>query len=868
MVIPTTGIDPKRTKEAADKFRVPFNLASIPITNRFVGRSADLNQLWVVLQPNVSNSRRVLVLHGTAGVGKTQLAIHFARLHKGDFAAIFWINGQDENTLIRSLADITTRLQDKSENVIASPVTENEEELRRAAQQALNWLSQENNSNWLLIYDNVDQYLPYNNEYKERGGYDIQNYFPSADHGSIIITTRLQRLIEVGTSSYLLSPLSISEGLDLLRTCSDYGTQCYIPTGADGDIQELASRLDGLPLAIVLAGSFIGRTGISFRRYLYLYNREWPSLQAAAEPQREYSHGSMLTAWTLSYHEIKNISPLASKLLYLLSFFHNNEIWFELIQKGNRTENLPGWFSELVSNEILFLKTIGILLDFSLVQQQRRLDTTIYSIHPVVQDWCQYALPKIDLNLERTTRTNCIISVVAAAHSILSAPRKNYWIQQQRIMPHVSYVMSKLDVSSYDHKQVSLVDSFHLIGNLYWDQGRVQEAEMMYQRAVVGKERLLGLNDPSTLETINCLGVVYTHQDKLQEAEKMLQRALIGYKKALGPDHVSALKVTTNLGLLYGKQGKLQEAEKMHLETLTEKEKILGPDDISTLDTVGNLGNVYLDQRKMSEAEQAYQRALRGYEKALGPDHTSTLLAINNLGGVYRSQGELKKAEKMYQRALSGYEKTLGANHTFTFMVANNLGNVYSDQGKMSEAERAYQRALRGYEKALGPDHTSTKLSVKNLRSLYRNQGQPNEAEEICQETLMVYEKEKEHVPETSEIGRYMLRSRNLDNKPHPQRIAQFPPSIIPSKSSRDSSRKGKKESERKQKQKTKERRDVLNTSSSSTQKQRKVKQALPYEMVPILCRLSHFVLAAVTKCAHFVTGPLLEARDTRYLGY
>ena len=60
------------------------------------------------------------------------------------------------------------------------------------------------------------------------------------------------------------------------------------------------------------------------------------------------------------------------------------------------------------------------------------------------------------------------------------------------------------------------------------------------------------------------LGMLYADQGKLGEAEKMYQRALEGYEKALGPEHTSTLITVNNLGLLYADQGKLGEAEKMY----------------------------------------------------------------------------------------------------------------------------------------------------------------------------------------------------------------------------------------------------------------------------------------------------------------
>lgn len=63
------------------------------------------------------------------------------------------------------------------------------------------------------------------------------------------------------------------------------------------------------------------------------------------------------------------------------------------------------------------------------------------------------------------------------------------------------------------------------------------------------------------------MGKLYKDQGKLVEAEAMYQRALQGYEKALGPDALTIPLLNTvnnNLGLLYSAQGKLVEAEAMY----------------------------------------------------------------------------------------------------------------------------------------------------------------------------------------------------------------------------------------------------------------------------------------------------------------
>ena len=57
----------------------------------------------------------------------------------------------------------------------------------------------------------------------------------------------------------------------------------------------------------------------------------------------------------------------------------------------------------------------------------------------------------------------------------------------------------------------------------------------------------------------NILGLLYSDQDKMTEAEVIYLRALAGKEKAWGPDHTSILHTVNNLGNLYLDQGKMAE---------------------------------------------------------------------------------------------------------------------------------------------------------------------------------------------------------------------------------------------------------------------------------------------------------------------
>jgi tetratricopeptide (TPR) repeat protein len=81
----------------------------------------------------------------------------------------------------------------------------------------------------------------------------------------------------------------------------------------------------------------------------------------------------------------------------------------------------------------------------------------------------------------------------------------------------------------------------HDLGDLYNDQGKFEEAQSMYKRALYSREKALRAEHTSTLDTVNNLGNLYNDQGKHIEAEQMYKQALYSKEKALGTEHTSML---------------------------------------------------------------------------------------------------------------------------------------------------------------------------------------------------------------------------------------------------------------------------------------------------------------------------------------
>ncbi|KAL2142230.1 hypothetical protein VTI28DRAFT_1428 [Corynascus sepedonium] len=594
-------------REYFGPYRTVFALHGAPVSTNFVARQCDTEDLERCLLPqsrSLRTQRRIFVLHGLGGIGKTQLAAHFARRHKATFSSVSWLDGRSEDHLKQSLASYASKIPqgqilDRGRDVIPT----SNDEVNAVVADVLDWLARPDNTDWLLIFDNVDQD---SGQGGETGVYDIRRYLPG-DHGSVLITTRLAQLAQLGDSRQLKR---VNEELSKAILKQWYGRELVMDEAG----QELLSLLDGLPLALAQAASYLRETGLNTTEYVRLYKQQWDKLMwsdgEAGSPLVEYEQQSVGTTWTVSFEAIRARNENAANLLRLWAFFNNKGLWHGLLLVASGGGNSwSRWLIKISSSEVDFLDAVRLLVRYSMIEAEESLRDS-YMMHPVVHRWA--------LHIQSRDEQKVFFrqALLLVGRSVPSSTVVEYWVIQQRFLPHA--------------ERVSL-----WMGETYAGGGWLEEAP--------------------AIMAIHDIGTFYQYRGRPKEAEAMYQRALQGFERVLGPDHLSTLKTVNNLGDLYQHQGRLKEAEVTYQRALQGREKVLGPDHTSTLGTVNNLGTLYQHQNRLKEAEVMYQRALQGREKVLGSNHTSTLGTVNNLGILYRHQNRLKEAEAVCQRAVFGY---------------------------------------------------------------------------------------------------------------------------------------------------------------------------------------------------------------------
>lgn len=138
-------------------------------------------------------SRRIIVIYGLGGIGKTRLAVAYAKQYRDEYSAIFWINIKDETSIQQSFTNVASQIlrhHPGAGGLHALDLQQNSEEVIEAVKA---WLSLPGNTRWLIVFDNYDN--PRLADRINNAGIDIRHFLPISYQSSIVITTRLSQVI-------------------------------------------------------------------------------------------------------------------------------------------------------------------------------------------------------------------------------------------------------------------------------------------------------------------------------------------------------------------------------------------------------------------------------------------------------------------------------------------------------------------------------------------------------------------------------------------------------------------------------------------------------------------------------------------------
>jgi tetratricopeptide (TPR) repeat protein len=690
----------------------------------FVGRDALLAEvaaLFVPADASAPGTRAAVgqAITGLGGIGKSELALHYAAGRTGQGAVVWWADAENAETLQLALAALAYRLQPKA--------TAEEWTIAQAGTWAIAWLQA--HTGWLLVLDNVE---------------DPALITPLLGHlttGDILITTRR----DIDWPDHAVTPVTLdvlprAASVELLRERLDNAgarpRQGDDPAdsapGFDTHAADaLAAELGDLPLALQQAAGYITANRLPLATYLERLRQQTGSMLGKTAPGAD-PHRAVARVFTLTIDALTHTAPDTVDVLRGLAWLAPVPLPRQVITRPTSSDPQDAGATTGEIDELL-----GLLASYSLISLtdatvavHRLLQACLRDHDPPTADDSDPAGPALTRG-----QATALAWLRAAAPA---APDTNVagWGLWRELVPHLETLFDQLpDPPELELGRLLNETTAYLVG-----QGGHGRALTLQKRALAIIEAVLGPDDPDTATTLDNLATTLYGLGRHTEALPLQQRALAITEAALGPDHPDTAIRLANLAVTFGALGRYTEALPLEQRALAVTEAALGPNHPSTAIRLDNLAATFGALGRHTNALPLRQKALAVTEAALGPLHPETAIRLDNLAHTLGQLGRHPEALPLRQRALAITEGALGPDHPDTGTRLNNLGFTLTALGQQTNAIPLHHRALAIAEAALGPTHPSTAQALHNLAYMLAGLGRAADALPLQERALAITE--------------------------------------------------------------------------------------------------------------------------------
>ncbi len=389
---------------------------------------------------------------------------------------------------------------------------------------------------------------------------------PPTRQGAILLTTRTQAL---GTLAELLTvpPMPAEEGAMLVlrraRIIAAQSTDALASLPQATAATELVNLLDGLPLALDQAGSYIEETGRSIADYFQRYNGQRKALLSRRGIHVGVHPDSVKTTLLLSVRWIGQVHSAAAELLRLCVFLHAEAIPEELLMAGKA---LLGPVLEAVLVDLYHLDlALAALRNASLIT--RHPETRTITVHRLVQAVLQD-------QMEPTEATLWSLRAVRVVNATFPAVEFATWAQCERCLAHALACISLLEPANGSFAEAG--ELCYKAGLYLMIRGRYEEAKPLLRQSINLGEQYYGPEHPSLIpRLLEWAELCYRREEHLP-TEQLLQKALAIGELHLPPTHPHLVETLSALARLYRWQHKHEQAEPLYQRTLKIFEQGLG----------------------------------------------------------------------------------------------------------------------------------------------------------------------------------------------------------------------------------------------------------------------------------------------------
>ncbi|KAM7515873.1 hypothetical protein LguiA_005456 [Lonicera macranthoides] len=248
-------------------------------------------------------------------------------------------------------------------------------------------------------------------------------------------------------------------------------------------------------------------------------------------------------------------------------------------------------------------------------------------------------------------------------------------------------------------------------GRELFSQGKLEDAERLFQAALKEAKEGFGARDPHVASACNNLAELYRIRKTFDKAEPLYLEAINILEESYGPDDIRVGAALHNLGKFYLVQRKLEEARVCY----EIKRRVLGENHIDYADTMYHLGTLLHLQGKERDSEALIQDSIRILEEGGQGESTTYIRRLRYLAQLYIKSNRVTDAENIQRKILHMMQLSKGWNSLETIIAAEGLALTLQSVGSLKEAKELLERCLDVRKNILSPDHIQIAVNMLHL---------------------------------------------------------------------------------------------------------------------------------------------------------
>ena len=670
---------------------LPWNIPT-PV-RAFMGRDPQLDALHATFtRQRAAELRPAAALHGTPGIGKTQLARAYAHLHREEYELGWWIPAETTVTITGALADLAVRL--------GAPADLPQTELATRARELLG-----RRDGWLLVFDSAAEPSM------------LESYWPPSGHGDVLVTSRNPAWRGVADPILVdLLPLPSATRFLLDRTgASD-----------EAAAEALAKQLGRLPLALEQAAAYIEQSHLTIAQYRTEFRRRRNKLLGKGTPVAY--DGTVDATFALAVDRLAKKSLAAVQLLRMSAFLAPDQLPLDLLLSV--PDLLPKLLGDAVRDPLVRTETIGLLYRASLFTPD--VDGTA-RVHELVQAVAlAYLTDRDRLALLQQTVTLLL-----------------YLFPRQPNQPDSWHVSARL----FPHAQALLRHAAHLVdpavgflatllGVYVWARGLgLALARELDEQALAVWKSLYPGDHPATASSLTNLSLDLLELGEVERAQELVEQALVMWQSLNVGDHTDFALALNNLASAHRLLGEAGRARQLDEKALAMRLRLYPGDHP---DIALSRANLALDLRLMGEVEQPRkldEQALAMCQRLYTDDHPNTARSLSNLAADLRELGELGRARELDDQALAMRQRLYADDHSDTVESLTALAADLREFGEVARARELHEQALAMSQRLYAGDHSDIADCLMNRGVDLREAGEVERACELHEQGLAMFQR-------------------------------------------------------------------------------------------------------------------------------